>query len=271
MVFIRERRDDRFVDFKDSFKKLPSNGYDHTFIYKHVKKLVSVKFSQILQLLQEELCTNTIYRNIWNTARAKYSNSNNNSTTSTPSSLPRECYIALIAYTMEGPLYNDFNAKLRLLKNASDWKNFNYKSLYALLARSIHGIDNNPSVTPRYFYRAMSCRPEVLNFEVGDCIYPTQFLSCSVNKEVAVRFMGDEQATLITFHGGPLAACGIANHSVHPEEEEILVFPWSTFKVTKIHRSASEDAISLRSVDCLVDDLPYSGKYTREGINIINQ
>jgi hypothetical protein len=264
MVFIRERRDDRFVDFKDSFKKLPSNGYDHTFIYKYVRKLVSVKFSQILQLLQEELCTNTIYGNIWNNAKARYSNND-------PSSLPRECHIALIAYTMEGPLYNDFNAKLRLLKNASDWKNFNYKSLYALLARSIHGIDNNPSVTPRYFYRAMSCRPEVLNFEVGDCIYPTQFLSCSVNKEVAVRFMGDEQATLITFHGGPLAACGIANHSVHPEEEEILVFPWSTFEVTKIHRSASEDVISLRSIGCLVDGLPFSGKYIRDGIDIINQ
>jgi hypothetical protein len=187
------------------------------------------------------------------------------------STLPRECHIALIAYTMKGPLYKDFNAKLRLLKNASDWKNVYYKSLYALLARSIHGIDNNPSVTPGYFYRAMSCRPEVLNFEVGDYIYPSQFLSCSVNKEVAVRFTGDEEATLITFHGAPLAACGIANHSVHPEEEEILVFPWSTFEVTKIHRSASEDAISLRSVDCLVDDLPYSGNYTHEGIDIINQ
>jgi hypothetical protein len=265
MVFIRERRDDRFVDFKDSFKKLPSNGYDHTFIYKYVRKLVSVKFSQILQLLQEELCTNTIYGNIWN--KARYSNNE----LKYPSSLPRECHIALIAYTMEGPLYNDFNAKLRLLKNASDWKNFNYKSLYALLARSIHGIDNNPSVTPRYFYRAMSCRPEALNFEVGDYIYPSQFLSCSVNKEVAVRFMGDEEATLITFHGGPLAACGIANHSVHPEEEEILVFPWSTFEVTKIHRSASEDVISLRSIGCLVDGLPFSGKYIRDGIDIINQ
>jgi hypothetical protein len=265
MVFIRERRDDRFVDFKDSFKKLPSNGYDHTFIYKYVRKLVSVKFSQILQLLQEELCTNTIYGNIWN--KARYSNNE----LKYPSSLPRECHIALIAYTMEGPLYKDFNAKLRLLKNASDWKNFNYKSLYALLARSIHGIDNNPSVTPRYFYRAMSCRPEALNFEVGDYIYPSQFLSCSVNKEVAVRFMGDEQATLITFHGGPLAACGIANHSVHPEEEEILVFPWSTFEVTKIHRSASEDVISLRSIGCLVDGLPFSGKYIRDGIDIINQ
>jgi hypothetical protein len=264
MVFIRERRDDRFVDFNDSFKKLPSNGYDHTFIYKHVKKLVSVKFSQILQLLQEELCTNTIYGNIWNNAKARYSNND-------PSSLPRECHIALIAYTMKGPLYKDFNAKLRLLKNASDWKNVYYKSLYALLARSIHGIDNNPSVTPGYFYRAMSCRPEVLNFEVGDYIYPSQFLSCSVNKEVAVRFMGDEEATLITFHGAPLAACGIANHSVHPEEEEILVFPWSTFEVTKIHRSASEDVISLRSIGCLVDGLPFSGKYIRDGIDIINQ
>jgi hypothetical protein len=123
------------------------------------------------------------------------------------STLPRECHIALIAYTMKSPLYKDFNAKL----------------------------------------------------------------SCSVNKEVAVRFMGDEEATLITFHGAPLAACGIANHSVHPEEEEILVFPWSTFEVTKIHRSASEDAIILRSVDCLVDGLPFSGKYIRDGIDIINQ
>jgi hypothetical protein len=266
MAFVRRRRDERFVDSEDSFQKVPSNGFAHTFVYKYVKELVSVNFSTIRQLLQDELNRNTNYRGMWNMAKTEYSKKKNRLT----SSLPEECHIALIAYTLEGPLYKDFNHKCKTLKNDNDWNNFPYKSLYALLARSIHGIDNNPSVSGSIYYRGMSFRKQKLSFKEGDYIHPVHFLSCSVDEEVAVQFMGEEQATLIAFKGSPMAACGIAGHSAFPDENEILVFPWSTFKVAQIERRQYEDVIVLESAGSLVGDLPYSGPYAQKGKAIAN-
>jgi hypothetical protein len=272
MGFIRERQSDRFCDSQDSFQKLPSDGYSHTFIYKYVKELVSCNFSKIRELLQDELNRNPLYREKWNIAETNYAEKKN----LFPSSLPEECHIALIAYTLDRlpheniSLYGDFNGTCRQLRSHSDWKRFPYKSLYALLARSIHDIHNNPSINQSVYYRGMSFTPYKPSFKVGDIIYPTQFLSCSIHKNVAESFMRGPEPTLIKFKGSPLAACGILEYSVFPKEAEILVFPWSTFKIEKMKRSSSRNKIILESVGIFDGDLPYSGQYSNKGININN-
>ncbi|XP_068901887.1 ecto-ADP-ribosyltransferase 5-like [Tenebrio molitor] len=279
MSFIRERRSGRFCDSQDSFQKLPSDGYSHTFIYKYVKELVSCNFSKIRELLQDELNRNFLYREKWNIAETNYAEKKN----LFPSSLPEECYIALIAYTLDRlcdkndksrnektALYEDFNWKCRQLRSVDDWKTFPYKSLYALLARSIHDIHNNPRINQSVYYRGMSFTPYKPSFKAGDIIYPTQFLSCSIHKPVAESFLCGPEPTLIKFKGSPLAACGILEYSVFPKEAEILVFPWSTFKIEKMKRSSSRNKIILESVGIFDGDLPYSGQYSNKGININN-
>jgi hypothetical protein len=277
MGFVRERQSDRFCDSQDSFQKLPSGGYSKTFIYKYVKQLISCNFSEILNLLQEELNENDFYREKWIIAKTMYEND-------LTSSLPEECQIALIVYTLDRlcnkndksrnektALYEDFNWKCRLLRSDSDWKKFPYKSLYALLARSIHDIHNKPSINQSVYYRGMSFIPNQLSFKAGDIIYPTQFLSCSIDKAVAERFVRGPEPTLMNFQRSPLAACGIRGYSAFPDEEEILVFPWSTFKINKIERSTSRNEIFLESVDFFDRDLPYSGQYSNKGVNINNK
>ena len=204
-------------------------------------------------------------------------------------SLPDECQIAITAYTLDSEvgdtkLFTDFNTKCRdLMKNGtmseSDWKNFPYKSLYALLARSIHEISNNPDVKTTVYYRGMPDRLTAL--QEGDYLFPKQFLSCSVDESEAQRNLNfgrlshqdknkQHVGTLIKFEGSPLAACGVVDLSAFPDEKEILVFPWSTFKVKQVVLGEVTDDVVFESVGSFVKDLPYSGTYVGKGAKIEN-
>ena len=183
------------------------------------------------------------------------------------SKLRTECQIAIIAYTMDSNLYADFNDKCRRLQGDNSWNNFPYKSLYALLARSIHDIDNDPPVTTKMFYRGMSHK--VKNLKVGDCFFLKQFMSCTPVKHMATMFVKGS-GTLMIFEGSPSAACGLAKLSDFPSEQEILLFPWNVIRVTKIVSGQQQDNVHFETVESFVKDLPYSGNYKSRGIAVNN-
>ena len=251
----------RFTAPEESFQKLEADeSFSSFFIHKHVKELISTDFSNILQLLKEELAFNTIFDEVWKEATEIFKKNQ-------MPKLRAECQIAIIAYTIESGLYADFNEKCRKLDGDSSWNNFPYKSFYALLARSIHDIDNDPPVTIQTYYRGVMHK--VSNLKVGDHIFPRQFMSCKYNNVKEAEGLGDCGGTLMTFQDSPLAACGIKKLSVFPEEEELLVFPWSVFEVTKIV-PGEQDEVYLKTVESFEKDLPYCGNYKSKGVAVSN-
>ena len=285
----RTRKGPRFFDSEDSFQKLDINT--QTFasfpIYKHVRSLLSVKFFSIEDLLAAELEKSRLYKTCWEEAIKELEIIEEE--VDVEHDLPEECQLAIVAYTLDlevgnTKLFTDFNAECRnLMKNGtmseSAWKNFPYKSLYALLARSIHGISNNPDVKTAVYYRGMPDR--LTNLKKGDYVFSKQFLSCSVDKNVAQSNLNigrlshpdknkQHVGTLIKFEGSPLAACGVVDLSAIPQEEEILVFPWSIFKVKQVVLGDKMDQVVFESIGSFVKDLPYSGTYAKKGTKIRN-
>lgn len=249
--------------------------------------LLSVNISNIENLLSAELKKNKLYETCWKHAINELKEIR--SEVNIKHGLPEVCQLAIVAYTLDlevgnTKLFSDFNAKCRgLMKDGtmseSAWNSFPYKSLYALLARSIHGISNVPDVKTTVYYRWMPDR--LTNLKKGDYVFSKQFLSCTVDQKVATlnlvsgRLLYQDTnkqhlGTLITFKGSPLAACGIVMLSAFPMEEEILVFPWSIFKVEEVILGRNIDSVVFQSVGSFVKDLPYSGNYVKNGVEIKN-
>ncbi|KAJ3658491.1 hypothetical protein Zmor_010226 [Zophobas morio] len=269
----RESCTGRFLDPANLLQTIPDHekGFESTIHYKHVSQLISLQFSKILQILHYELNNNLLYFTTWKKAKEHFMDKRKLDT------LPVECCLAIITYTMDEKingtkLYLDFNEKCRRLGDDGTWQSFPYKSLYALLTRSIHTITNNPDVTTPIYYRGLKCK--ITDIKEGDYVYSAQFLSCTTDKQVALEFIGgsdeDTQGTLMVFEGSAMAACGIMDYSAFKEEQEILVFPWSTFKVTKIITGGSQDQIFLKTIGPFIATLPYSGTYIKKGVTIQN-
>ncbi|XP_063924453.1 NAD(P)(+)--arginine ADP-ribosyltransferase 2-like [Zophobas morio] len=250
----------RFVDPEEAFKSVkPGETFSSYFAHKYVKGLISADYSTILDLLKKERSTNTLLNDEMTQAEAVYEKS-------VKTELPKECHIAIIAYTSNSNLYKDFNERCRKMDSDKSWEKFPYKSLYALLARSIHDIDNVPPVTTEIYYRGM--KQKVRSLKMGQHIFSKQFMSCTPKKAVADNFLGPK-GTLLIYQGSPRAACGIKNLSMFPEEEELLVFPWNVFEVTNIV-PGKQDEVYLKTVESFEMDLPYCGNYKSKGVAVSN-
>jgi hypothetical protein len=96
------------------------------------------------------------------------------------------------------------------------------------------------------------------HYEVGSCIITTTFISTSKNHAVA-QFFGDNSVPNLATHSyfcsykivnDSHTAIDISNLSKHPEEDEVLILPYSAFLITKIEEEQERTNIYLEE-QCL--------------------
>ena len=217
---------------------------------------------KILQLLQEERKRSQLYDNAWRKAERIYEARKG----TLAGKGMKECSIALISYTLEnndGPsLYQDFNKKSRELREHT-WDAFPYKSLWLLLSRALKNIVGGPAIKGPGFacYRGVSLDYDVdlRKWRGGTLVVFSSFTSASVKKDAALQFMGNPpRGTLIEFRNTPLAGKGIKAYSEFPGEEEVLIYPWSSYEVVEYVRKGTYNRLVLRAAGPLSAELPYN-------------
>jgi len=130
-------------------------------------------------------------------------------------------FTALAKYT-EQDAYEDINAKM-ISDSHEEWEN----TIFYLN----EGIKAMPKPRGRHpiLWRGISDR---VNLREGQVIVFKNFSSCTKSRDTAERFAQDS-GTVFEIHTWSLGA-DIQSLSQFPEEEEILLAPYSWFKVTRI-------------------------------------
>jgi hypothetical protein len=77
-------------------------------------------------------------------------------------------------------------------------------------------------------------------------VHSKQFMSTSVNEDLAVRFAGTP-GTIIEFVGKPEAGKGIKDYSWFPSEGEVLFAHWEMFRVLSVDNGENVHKIVLQA------------------------
>ncbi|KAM8821572.1 GPI-linked NAD(P)(+)--arginine ADP-ribosyltransferase 1 [Eudromia elegans] len=194
--------------------------------------------AELPALNRSEMARNEVYATAWRRARAELSTRR----PAGPPALTAAQQTALMAYTMKGPLYGDFNAAVRGA-GASRRRYldaFPFKTLHFLLSRALQVLRAAQRRRCLRAYRGVSglrfaARPR-RPVRFG------HFTSCSLSPGDARRFGRDTFFSLETCHGAL-----IHNFSFFPGEEEVLVPPAEVFQVTNVSHSSGSVLIELRS------------------------
>ncbi|KAM4908186.1 NAD(P)(+)--arginine ADP-ribosyltransferase 2-like [Sylvia borin] len=190
----------------------------------------------LLELQVSDFCNNETFFKIWKNATAQWKK---RGSISYP--LTREQAIALMAYTMrELNLYKPFNDAVREAGSSSwkyQWK-FHYKSLHFLLTQALQKL-SRPNDCKNVF---RGVRDHQFKVKKGDEVRFGQFASTSLSKTVALGFGNSTMFKVYTCHG-----VDIQKFSMHPEEQEVLIPPFETFKVIGVSENSKTTHIELRS------------------------
>merc|ERR1712215_98279 len=199
---------------------------------KHWKDIYDIKYKTFLQT---EILDKPLYEAIWKKAKDKL-DSKKASTEFQPNFYNKfgkafpgdDFHIAIIAFTMETPLYHDFNEASRELTEET-FVNFQFKSLWYLLGFAVPQLENDKLDDSILLYRGLKdfqYPPEDLNKAIKagvPIVLGSSFLSTSKVKECAMVFTAQggksNKKCLITFHGKPNYGNGIKNHSAFADEE----------------------------------------------------
>ncbi|XP_068035120.1 NAD(P)(+)--arginine ADP-ribosyltransferase 2-like [Anomalospiza imberbis] len=149
--------------------------------------------------------------------------------------------IAVMAYTSQG-VYKEFNAAVRVAgRSRQEYRNnFHFKTLHFLLTDALVMLRNAQQVKCHHVFRGV--RDVHFKARRGQRIRFGQFTSTSPHKEIALHFGTDTVFEVHTCHG-----VDIHQFSMYPGEEEVLIPPFETFKVTKVTQNGAKAWISLRS------------------------
>ncbi|NXU92311.1 NRT2 ribosyltransferase, partial [Xiphorhynchus elegans] len=184
-----------------------------------------------------EFVPDSIYSKAWNEAIVQWHRH--------PSLGPlqrREEAIALLAYTMAHTgLYKEFNVAVREggCSQQEYVDKFKFKVLHFLLTKALGDLQKAHPGCLRVYrgvrgIRFIAKRGQIIRFG--------QFTSCSLKKEVAEGFGTDTFFKVYTCHGA-----AIQDFSFYPEEEEVLIPPFETFKVTRVTHQGNRTLIRLSS------------------------
>ncbi|XP_037984182.1 erythroblast NAD(P)(+)--arginine ADP-ribosyltransferase-like [Motacilla alba alba] len=149
--------------------------------------------------------------------------------------------IALMAYTSQH-VYKRFNAAVRTAGRSRQAyrNNFHFKTLHFLLTQALVKLRQAQNGQCRRVFRGV--RDVRFQARRGQRVRFGQFTSTSPHKEIALHFGTDTFFEVHTCHGAD-----IRQFSMYPGEEEVLIPPFETFKVTKVTRNGEKTWISLRS------------------------
>ncbi|NWT62906.1 NRT2 ribosyltransferase, partial [Erythrocercus mccallii] len=150
--------------------------------------------------------------------------------------------VAILAYTMEHGLYPEFNAATRTAgRSRREYlRAFHFKVLHFLLTEALKELRSARS-HPRclHVYRGVTVR---FTARPGRTVRFGQFASASL-----LRNVSDSYGTSTSFEVDTCHGVEIRDFSYYPEEEEVLIPPFETFKVTKVAHEGNDTYIQLRS------------------------
>ncbi|TRZ14086.1 hypothetical protein HGM15179_013007 [Zosterops borbonicus] len=149
--------------------------------------------------------------------------------------------IALMAYTMLD-VYKDFNNAVQVAgRSPQEYRdNFHYKTLHFLLTQALATLRDAQGPQCHNVFRG--ARRYRLKTQRGNTVRFGRFRSTSLKKEIALCFGTNMAFQVHTCHG-----VNIRNFSRHPWEEEVLIPPFETFKVTNVSNDREMPWIHLHS------------------------
>ncbi|NWI02830.1 NARE ribosyltransferase, partial [Tichodroma muraria] len=209
------------------------NSFDDRYLHCHFKMVRALP-----ALNRTEFVPYGDFAEAWNKAAAQWG-----SRAHPGSLLQLEQAIALLAYTMEEGLYLEFNKAVRMAgRSRREYLDtFHFKVLHFLLTEALSDLRSAQS-HPQCLHVYRGIDGIRFTSRLGQVIRFGQFASTSLLKNVSESYGTSTTFEVDTCHGAD-----IRDFSSYPEEEEVLIPPFETFKVTNITHQGDDIYIHLRS------------------------
>ncbi|XP_026581713.1 NAD(P)(+)--arginine ADP-ribosyltransferase 2-like, partial [Pseudonaja textilis] len=151
-------------------------------------------------------------------------------------SIPPVYGTAVVAYTMAGGLYSDFNRAVRIGgKSQKAYHQFPFKDFHFLLTKVVK-MREVPGQCYEVFHGVKGIR---FKAHYKQAVRFGQFASASLIKAVAQKFGQDTFFSIKTCHGVP-----VYDLSQFPQEREVLIPPYEKFAVT--HHGKGPNGVIVR-------------------------
>lgn len=222
---------------QESTLDMALSSYDDQ--YKGCGKVMEAEIPRLFQL---EYKANRDFASAWDIAKDEWEDRKQN--TVKPPGFKDEYAIAILAYTIDGPLHKVFNTAVREAGRSREYylRNFQFKALHYFLTNALRLLDEYDTPKCRIVYRGIK---GVRFKSMGDKpVRFGQFTSSSLNSENALHFGEDTIFTIETCYG-----VSVKNFSFFPREEEVLIPPFEKFKVTNFTKDRDRNVIGLQSIE----------------------
>lgn len=249
-------RANRFVDnYESSIAIVPSLYNTHHLVNK--SQFTSVK--EALDWLAKDRSSNPDFDAVWREAVEEWRAMNHGKD---PSSAKDMMTVSIIAYTLEEPktrkepkksMYDILNAELRKHgSSGGNWDAFPFKGWWLLLHRALVNVPTSPpNMEPLKritLYRGTKLK---FRFSTRDCAAFGCLTSTSTSLTKAKEFLGP-RGTLFEIDCVPMAALGIKQYSAFPDEEEVLLYPFSSFQVKEVKEDGPITRVKLTAAGPVV-------------------
>ncbi|NWH47000.1 NARE ribosyltransferase, partial [Fregata magnificens] len=199
---------------------------------------------ELEELNRTEFANNSVYAEAWTRATAEWRSRWGR--VPQRSVLRPEQAVALLAYTLQGPLHQAFNTAVREAgRSRGEYLGaFHFKVLHFLLSEALCALRDAWPRRCHHVYRGV--RGIRFTAQHHQSIRFGHFTSASLRNESTLPFGRDTFFSVETCYGVP-----IRDFSFFPEEEEVLIPPFESFEVTNVMRDGDRALIQLRSQDAL--------------------
>lgn len=223
---------------KESSLDMAHSSYDDQY-----KGCGDIMEAEVPQLFQAEYSTNKEFADAWDTATFKWDKEKKRQMF-LPKGFKDEYAIALLAYTINGPLHKIFNEAVREAGRSKEYylRNFNFKVLHYYLTKALQVLDVVETPACHKVFRGI--RGLRIKAESQSPIRFGQFTSSSMNDQNALQFGEDTFFSIYTCYG-----VSIKNFSFFPGEDEVLIPPYEKFKVSNFSKEGNRNFITLKSLE----------------------
>uniref|UniRef100_A0A803KDC7 NAD(P)(+)--arginine ADP-ribosyltransferase n=2 Tax=Xenopus tropicalis TaxID=8364 RepID=A0A803KDC7_XENTR len=197
--------------------------------------------AKIPQLFQNEKSLIKTFVDAWGNASKRWISMKE--TTMVPPGFRDAYAIATLAYTNQYPaIYKPFGDAVRQAGQSRDFylRYFHFKVLDFCLTRALQMLK---AVKPTICHKVFRGTKVRFSAKIGNSVRFGQFTSSSTDDRVAVAFGPDTIFIITTCHGA-----SIEHLSFFPDEKEVLIPPYETFKVTDVRSGSGYNNITLQSV-----------------------
>lgn len=164
----------------------------------------------------------------------------------------------LKAYTAETGFYSRLNVDLALLKLENLTSEENLSRAYYIGIIAFHSNFEILSYTGTTFRGMMITHEDLKQYKVGTRILTKTFSSTSKQMDVALRFLSNNRetesrfSTICTYQiRNPRTGLDVEHLSQFPNEKEVLILPYSAFKIIDIKQNTSTSStVEIRLKEC---------------------